>query len=152
MKIDLIRATEKDAELIHQIQVESFRELYLKYKDEETSPVNEPIEKIVQKLKRPDSYFYLIKFENKFVGGIRVVVKNNPKRISPLFVLPQYRNKGIAQASISELERIHGTENWELKTILTEKTSRHVYEKMGYRLNGNTMIINDNLTLVFYRK
>ena len=79
-------------------------------------------------------------------------MKNNLKRISPLFVLPQYCDKGIAQASISDLEKIHGTANWELKTILTEKTSRHVYEKMGYRLNGNTMIINDNLTLVFYRK
>ena len=48
MKIDLVEATEKDAELIRQMQVESFRELYLKYRDEETSPVNEPIEKIMR--------------------------------------------------------------------------------------------------------
>ena len=152
MKINLIKATEKDAELIHRMQVESCRELYLKYKDEETSPVNEPIEKIVQKLKRPDSYFYLVKFENKFVGGIRVVVKNNLKRISPLFVLPQYRNKGIAQKAISEVEKIYGEKDWELKTISAEKINRHLYERMGYHLDGNTMIINDKLTLVFYRK
>ncbi len=100
MKINLIRATEKDAELIHQMQMESFRELYLKYKDKETSPVNEPVDKIIQKLGRSDSHFYLIKFEDHFVGGIRIVVKNNYKRISPLFILPQYRNKGIAQDAI----------------------------------------------------
>lgn len=152
MKINLIEATEKDAELIHRMQVESFRELYLKYRDTETSPVNESVEKIIRKLKRNDSYFYLIKLENDFVGGVRVIVKNNLKRISPLFVLPQYRNKGIAQKAISELEKIYGTENWELETFLNEKINEHLYKKMGYHLDGNTMIINDKLTLVSYRK
>ena len=152
MKINLIKATEKDAELIHQMQVESFYELYLKYKDEETSPVNESVDKIVQKLRRPDSHFYLIKFENHFVGGIRVVVKNNCKRISPLFVLPQYRNKGIAQDAISEVERIYGKENWELETILNEKINEHLYKKMGYHLDEKTTVINDKLILVSYRK
>ena len=110
------------------------------------------IEKIVQKLKRPDSYFYLIKFENDFVGGVRVVIRNGYKRISPLFVLPRYRNKGIAQETISELEKIYGKDNWELETFLNEKINEHLYKKMGYHLDGNTMIINDKLALVFYRK
>ncbi len=48
VKIDLVEATEKDAELIRQMQVESFRELYLKYRDEETSPSNEFVEKIMR--------------------------------------------------------------------------------------------------------
>ena len=152
MEINLIRATEKDAKLIHRMQAESFCELYLKYRDDETNPVNESVDKIIQKLKRPDSYFYLIKFENNFAGGIRMVVKNGYKRISPLFVLPQYRNRGIAQKTISELENIFGKENWELETILTEKVSRHLYEKMGYRLDGKTSVVNDKLTLVSYRK
>ena len=74
------------------------------------------------------------------------------KKISPLFVLPQYRNKGIAQKAISEVEKIYGEKDWELKTISAEKINRHLYERMGYHLDGNTMIINDKLTLVFYRK
>ncbi len=79
MKINLIKATEKDAELIHRMQVESFHEIYLRYRDNETNPVNESVEKILQKLKRPDSHLYLIKFENNFVGGVRIVVKNDHK-------------------------------------------------------------------------
>lgn len=106
LNIKLIRATEKDAELIHQMQVESFHDLYLKYQDKETNPVNESIDKIIQKLRQPDSYFYLIKFENNFVGGVRIVVKSDHKRISPLFILPKYRNKGFAQNTMSELEKI----------------------------------------------
>ncbi len=80
MKINLIKATEKDAELIHRMQVESFHEIYLRYRDNETNPVNESVEKILQKLKRPDSHLYLIKFENNFVGGVRIVVKNDHKK------------------------------------------------------------------------
>ena len=53
---------------------------------------------------------------------------------------------------MSELEKTFGKENWELETILTEKVSRHLYEKMGYRLSGETTIVNDKLTLVSYRK
>ena len=60
MKINLIKATEKAAELIHRMQVESFQEIYLKYRDEETNPVNESVEKILRKLRRSDSCFYLI--------------------------------------------------------------------------------------------
>ena len=89
MEINLIRSAEKDARLIYRMQVESFCELYMKYRDDETNPVNESVDKIIQKLKQTDSYFYLIKFENDFAGGIRVVVRNDRKRISPLFVLPQ---------------------------------------------------------------
>ncbi|MBQ3564871.1 MAG: GNAT family N-acetyltransferase [Alphaproteobacteria bacterium] len=152
MKINLIKSSEKDAELIHQMQMESFYELYLKYKDDETNPFNESVDKIIQKLKQPYSCFYLIKFGNNFVGGIRIVIKNGHKRISPLFVLPKYRNKGIAQEAISELERIYGEDNWELKTIQAEKISKHLYEKMGYRLDGKTTVINDKLTLVSYKK
>ena len=39
------------------------------------------------------------------MGAICIVddkTKENPKRISPLFVLPQYRNKGIAQQAIAK--------------------------------------------------
>lgn len=152
MKINLVKATEKDAELIHRMQVESFRKLYLKYRDDETNPVNESVEKIIQKLRRSDSHFYLIKFGDNFVGGVRIVVKNNYKRISPLFILPQYRNKGIAQAAMSKLEEIFGAKNWELETISTEEINRHLYERMGYRLDGKITVINDRLTLVSYRK
>ena len=39
-KIRLILATEKDAELLHGLQVEAFLPLYEKYQDDETSPAN----------------------------------------------------------------------------------------------------------------
>ena len=74
------------------------------------------------------------------------------KRISPIFIMSEYRNKGYAQQAIAEAERLHGAENWSLDTILQEEGNCYLYEKLGYRKTGRTEKINYRLTLVFYEK
>ncbi|MFT5875546.1 MAG: hypothetical protein ACI8WT_004539 [Clostridium sp.] len=44
--ISLTKSELKDAGIIHAMQIKSFMPLLKKYQDYETSPVNEPIEKI----------------------------------------------------------------------------------------------------------
>ena len=154
-QLQLIKATPDDAELIWKLQVEAFKELYEKYQDHDTSPANEPIDKVIMRLKQPFTYFYILKLDGEIVGAVRVVDKKEEgknKRISPIFVMPQHRNKGIAQQAICEVEKIHGDNNWELDTIQSEKGNCYLYEKMGYRATGKTETINDKLTLVFYEK
>lgn len=46
MDIILEKATETDAEVIFQMQIDSFSPLLHKYKDYETNPANETIEKL----------------------------------------------------------------------------------------------------------
>ena len=154
MKINLVRATTNEAQLIHQMQIKAFTSLLNKYQDMDTNPGNEPIEKVLWRLQQDNTYFYLIEAENQYVGAIRIIDNKNdtPKRISPLFVLPEHQNKGIAQKTIIEAEKIHGNTNWELDTILQEKGNCYLYEKMGYHTTGKTEKINDKLTLVFYVK
>lgn len=155
MVIKLIRASVDDAEIIHKLQIEAFAELLCKYQDMDTNPGNEPLEKVLWRLQQNNSYFYLIESEGNYVGAIRVIDDKTDKiskRISPLFILPQFRNKGLAQQAIIEAEKIHGCNNWELETILQEEGNCYLYEKMGYQKTGETKEINDKLTLVFYKK
>ena len=155
MDLKLIRADVNDAERLWQMQVEAFMEMYNKYQDTETSPATEPLDKMIERLKQPFTYYYYIQVDDTVVGAIRVIDMKEPdksKRISPIFIMPPYRNKGIAQKAILEAERIHGNLNWELVTILQETGNCHLYEKMGYRQTGKTTAINDKLTLVFYKK
>lgn len=155
MKIDLIRASLKDTKKIWEMQVKSFKNLLDKYQDFETNPASEPISNIEIRLKQSFTFFYFICADNKKVGAIRIIdykeIDRN-KRISPIFVLPEYRNKGIAQSVIKICEDIHGKNNWELSTILQEKGNCYLYEKLGYHFTGKTQIINDRLTLIFYEK
>ena len=123
VKVTLKKADINDAELIWKIQVEAFSKLYFKYQDTETNPAAESQEKTVNRINQPFTYYYLIQFNGATVGTVRVVDKkdNTFKRISPICVLEQFRNKGIAQLAIKELEKIHGDKDWELSTILEEK-------------------------------
>jgi predicted N-acetyltransferase YhbS len=155
MTIKLVRASIQDAELIWKIQVDSFAELLKKYQDMETSPANEKVDKIEMRLNQSFTYYYLAYMNEETVGAIRVVDKkeeNKNKRISPIFVLPQYRNLGIAQKMIQLVEEIHGKSGWELDTILQEPGNCYLYEKMGYCSTGKTKIVNDRLTLIYYEK
>jgi len=150
----LVRAGKEDAEQIWKMQIEAFSELLEQYQDYDTSPGNEPMERIAGKLSQPFTYFYFIVVDHKTVGAIRIVdpKDGSRKRIAPLFVLKQYRNLGYAQQAILEAERLHGADGWKLDTILQEKGNCHLYEKMGYRKTGVFEPINDQMTLVYYEK
>ncbi len=155
MKLTLKKASEHDAELIWRMQVEAFAQMYARYRDDQTSPCKEPLDRVIARLRQPFTYYYLIETDEGIAGAIRVVdfrEEEQAKRISPLFILPAFRNRGLAQAAIRAVEEIHGHENWALDTIAQEEGNCRLYEKMGYRRTGKTEEINDAMTLVFYEK
>ena len=153
--IDLKQAKLKDLNTILQMQKEAFAELYGKYQDTETSPTTENYEKILFRFNQPETTYYFIMADNVKVGVIRIVDCKDGitrKRISPIFIMPEFRNKGYAQQAIKEAERIHGKQHWKLDTILQEKGNCYLYEKLGYHQTGKTEQINDKMTIVFYEK
>lgn len=154
-EIKLLRAHVDDAKKLHAMQVEAFGELLEKYQDFDTNPANESVEKVEARLKQNFTFFYFICVGQQKAGAVRVVDRKEAstgKRISPIFILPAFQGQGIAQQAIRLCEEVHGSENWELGTILQEPRNCHLYEKMGYRRTGKTETINEKLTLVFYEK
>lgn len=155
MDMKLIKIGIDDAEKLWKMQVNAFQDLYEKYQDAETSPATEKIDKIIMRLNQSFTYYYFIEANGIIVGAVRVVDRQDEgtaKKISPIFIMKEYRNMGYAQKAIQLVEEIHGSSNWELDTILQEKGNCYLYEKMGYHQTGKTETINNKLTLVFYRK
>lgn len=155
MEVTLLRVNIDNAKELHAMQVESFKELLEKYQDFDTSPANEDVEKVEARLKQDFTFYYFICIGQQKVGAIRIIDKKENgknKRISPIFILPKFQGKGIAQKAIRLCEEIHGNKNWELDTILQEPKNQHLYEKMGYRQTGKTEVINEKLTLTLYEK
>ena len=151
----LVKADKSDLETILQMQTEEFLPMLQKYRDYETSPANEKYEDILFRFNQPQTTYYFIEVNSQKVGVIRIVDfkdESTRKRISPIFIMSEYRNKGYAQQAIAEAERLHGAENWSLDTILQEEGNCYLYEKLGYRKTGRTEKINYRLTLVFYEK
>ena len=136
--------------------VEAFIALYEKYRDDITSPAKESLDKITQKIVEDNSDFYFILFNGKRVGGARVKWHNgrNVKWISPIFVIPQFQNKGIASAVIEQLFEMYSSDTieWRLDTIKQEEKNCYLYEKCGFVRVDNETVINENMTLVEYTK
>lgn len=94
--VQLVLAQRSDAQLIHGLKREAFMPLYEIYRDDETSPVMDTVDKVVCQLAQEDTDYWLIVYEGRMVGGVRVVRKKDANLISPMFVLPEEQNKGIA--------------------------------------------------------
>ena len=154
--IELELITSGEAECLHKMQVEAFIALYEKYRDDITSPAKESLEKITQKIVEDNSDFYFILFNGKRVGGARVKWHNgrNVKWISPIFVIPQFQNKGIASAVIEQLFEMYSSDTieWRLDTIKQEEKNCYLYEKCGFVRVDNKTVINEKMTLVEYTK
>lgn len=153
-KMYLVRADVNDYEKIWTMQIEAFRDLLEKYKDYDISPGNESKERIKAKLSEPFTYFYFIHSDDDLVGAIRVVDKKDgsKKRVSPVFILKEFRGKGLAKKTFEEIEKIHGSDNWKLETILQEEGNCRLYEKLGYRRTGAVEKINERMDIVYYEK
>jgi predicted acetyltransferase len=126
-----------------------------KYQDYEISPGAEKIEKIIFRLNQKTTDYYIIKLDTISVGAIRVInlKEKGQCRISPVFILPEFQNKGIAQEVFKIIENIYKPKDgWCLDTILEEKGNIHLYEKIGYIQTGKIEQINDKMHIVYYEK
>ena len=151
----LVRANIQDAENLWKMQIVAFSDLYAKYQDPETSPATETLEKTIMRLEQSFTYFYYIVVDNTIVGAMRVIDHKEGgkyKFLSPIFIMKEFRGRGYAQKAIQLAEEIHRSSGWELDTILQEKGNCYLYEKMGYKLTGEAKVVNERMTLVFYRK
>jgi hypothetical protein len=110
--------------------------------------------RVEERLRQPFTYYYLIMNSETAVGAVRVVdmKDGSAKRISPIFIMKEFRRKGFAQSAIRAVEELHGSNNWSLDTILQEEGNCSLYEKIGYRRTGETQIINERMTIVSYEK
>lgn len=154
MCITLEKVTRDQLETVWRMQTEAFSGLLQKYQDYDTSPGAEAFEKVLMKFEQPWTTYYFIVAGNDKVGAIRVIDKKDGsrKRISPIWIMPEFRNKGYAQAAIREAEKIHGADHWSLDTILQEKGNLHLYEKLGYHQTGKVDKINERMDIVYYEK
>ncbi|PGK33803.1 GNAT family N-acetyltransferase [Bacillus anthracis] len=155
MEITLEKATESDAAVLFQMQIDSFSSLLNKYKDYETNPANESIEKTILRINNPNSKYYKMIIDSKLVGAICISKKELPCKfwISPMFIHPIYQGKGIAQKVLILIEEMFPkTQSFELSTILEEERSCFLYEKMGYKRTEVIKKLNDKTTLIYYKK
>lgn len=154
MSVKLQKANREDMHELWEMQVDAFKDLLDKYQDYDMSPAAESYERILQKYDFTGTIYYFIIADGIKVGGIRVIDKmdGSRKRISPIWIMHEFRNKGYAQQAIQEVEKLYGDDNWSLDTILQEKGNIHLYEKLGYKRTGKIERISYLMDIVYFEK
>jgi hypothetical protein len=76
----IVKAKIEDSEKLFGLQVESFMATLEKYKDYETNPANEKIDRIIARINQTFTDYYLIRLDNEYIGGIRVINEGDQKR------------------------------------------------------------------------
>ena len=155
MHVELIKAGIEDAEAIHAMQIAAFKPLLDVYHDYSMSPGAESLERVLARFMQPTTDYYIIKADGTRVGAIRVVRLDGGGRcrISPIFVLPEFQNKGIASLTFMRVEELYPPrDGWELDTILEETGNCHLYEKLGYVKTGRVERFHEGMHMVFYEK
>lgn len=95
--IELKLATKEEAESLHRLQVEAFMPLYEKYRDDDTSPAKESIERVTEKITEENSDFYFILFHEEKVGGVRVRWHQGKKYMKILIGYLLFHNSQISK-------------------------------------------------------
>ncbi len=152
-RVKVIEFQREFIDAVFDIQRKAYKPLFDKYHDTNTSPYLESKEAVLEKYTRPGTSGYVFLDKEVPVGAVRIIARGDICKVSALAVLPEYQNRGIAQAALKEIESIHsGCKCWILDTILEEKGNCHLYEKLGYVKIGEPRVVNDHLTLINYKK
>jgi len=152
--IFLEKLGEKDILEAYEIQKLVFENLYSKYKDER-SPFIESKSSLLEKIKRPNDYFYFIKKNEKTIGYARVFTNENQTKakIGPIGILPKNEEQGLGTEAMILIEKEFPTvKEWYLDTILQESKLTHFYTKLGYKKTGRTEKIQEGMDIVFFIK
>lgn len=151
--IKVIEFQKELVDAVFDIQLKAYKPLFDKYHDTNTSPYLESKEEVLEKYTRPGTSGYVFLDKKIPVGAVRIIARGDVCKVSALAVLPEYQNRGIAQAALKEIESMYsGCKCWILDTILEEKGNCHLYEKLGYIKIGEPQAVNDRLTLINYKK
>lgn len=105
-RLQLLRATVEEAELIWQMQVEAFADLLEKYQDMDTNPANEPIEKVIKRLEALKAFLGYLKAEKNIekVYGICVSENVASKRVlEKSGFIKEYEGLGNYQGKETEI-------------------------------------------------
>lgn len=150
--IKLEKASDTDAEEILSMQQSAFAPLLKKYKDYETNPAAESLERVRERLAYTYTDTFFIVVENTKVGCIRIAHNNEVCTLKQILILPRFQGNGYAQTAIALAESLYSQKVWRLDTIKQENKLRHLYEKLEYKQTGKEQKVSDIMTLIFYQK
>jgi GNAT superfamily N-acetyltransferase len=153
MCVFIERAKVEDAQALHFIQKEAFRSLYKIYNDLE-SPFLQSLNRIIEKISDPDGTYFKILYDKIICGGVYLFhLEDTVFKVGIIYILPEYQHQKIGARAIKLAEQTSpSATEWEVDFPLDLHKNEKFYRLLSYIDTGRREVINENLTLAFYRK
>lgn len=127
------RATDADAEAIHEVIQTAFRREAERVNHWDIPPLRETTDELRSAMR--NCVIFSAKLDGIIVGTGRAIRKGDTTVVSRLAVLPEHQRKGIAGALILAIEAAYpDTTRCEVFTSETSFDNIALYEKNGYRI------------------
>ena len=150
-KIELLRASVRNAKILHQLSVSTFRDAFGaqnrqqdmdKYVSEEMS-----LERLTQELEDEANYFYLAWYDGRLVGYCKIranrepdIIGERPLEIERIYVTEQFQGRGVGAALMEHCIAFAGEHGhdvlwlgvWEFNTEAV-----NFYKEWGFELCGS---------------
>lgn len=153
MKIKLAEITKRELKSAFLMNFKGFLPTFFKYRDWGKNPIFLSYKNFVKYFSHTGMFMYYILCNDKPVGQIWLLKKDDKIKLVRIFVFKKYQNKGIATKAILQAEKIFNQQKqWWLDTIKEEQNNCHLYEKLGYKQNGTEKKINKRMTIIEYEK
>lgn len=148
MKIEFVRASEKDAKKFVEIQDKAFNSDYIKYG---VCPgYGRNIESIAESMK--SNITFKIVIDGEVIGKVSANKNEYDEcHLDCLCIIPEYENKGIGQKAVAFIEKqFNDAKKWLLETPLDKLRNHYFYQKCGYTIIDK--IMEGNVELVIFEK
>jgi ribosomal protein S18 acetylase RimI-like enzyme len=150
---DLIitRAVKEDLPIILDIQRKAFLEVARTFHLKTMPQIEQTLESLTAEYK--NHTILTASFADKIVGSVRADAQDDTCYISRLVVLPEYQNRGIGKALMSEIENQFKNivNRYELFTGSRDQRNVYLYNQLGYK-PFKTEKLNHVITFVFMEK
>lgn len=154
MIVRLQPAKAEDAIRLTEMQSRAFMPCVMKRGGFETSPAAETPDRMLERITSEKSHAFIIMADEFPSGMIRIKeLGEGAYKISPIFVLPEFQNKGIGQRAMHlAFEKFPDARLWILFCVREDEKNVYFYEKLGFEKTGSERRLTDKITLIGYER
>jgi ribosomal protein S18 acetylase RimI-like enzyme len=150
-KLIITQAVAEDLPVILDIQRKAFLEVAKTFNLKSMPQIEQTLESLTTEFK--NCTFLKASLTDIIVGSVRAYCSGDTCYISRLIVLPEYQNKGIGKALMSEIENQFKNiaNRYELFTGSRDQRNQYLYNHLGYK-SFKTEKHNDEISFVYMEK
>lgn len=153
MNITFERPTAADAQALTDVQIHAFHDDARLYPGVEIGgpPGYDSVDELIQDI--ATYHCHKIICDGFIVGGIVIFDRGQGHfHLDRIYIDPNYHNRGIGTRAMQFIEQTYPATKWTLDTPIWAVRNHHFYEKFGYVKVGETLEVEEDITLVCYEK